>query len=147
MITGEDFWQMKLIQMVTSKKKKPFYFSLLTQKPKFIVLLLVLQYQFLSSCLEQTTRGAVSAKSSTWISCSVILFFAFRHERWKSLTSWDWKQTPASGVLQVCTITTVERRDKINTQNGILWPLKKVSANLSLEIFDFGGKKSFFKRA
>ena len=90
--------------------KKTLFFPLLTRKPKFIVILKGLQYQFLSSCLKQTTRGAVSAKSSSEISCSVVFVFAFRHERLKSLPSWNWKQTPASRVLGACTITAAQRR-------------------------------------
>lgn len=89
-----------------------FFFFLLRKKPKFIVILNGLQYQFLSSCLKQTTREAASAKSSSWISCSVIFVFAFRHERLKSLPSWNWKQTPARRVLGSCTITSAKKRQQ-----------------------------------
>lgn len=93
--------------------KSPFFFFFFSSADKktkvhcYIKWITIPVPKFL---LGTDNKGSCLSKSSSWISCSVIFIFAFRHERLKSLPSWNWKQTPASRVLGACTITAAKTR-------------------------------------
>lgn len=134
-------------------KKAPrafFFFFLLTRKPKFIVILNGLQYQFPSSCLKQTTRGAVSAKSNSWISCSVIFIFCLQAWEIEEFTFLKLEADSCQKSIRVLysNISKEETAEAkwIHKDLGVVWLLRKVSTNLSLDSFDFGGEKKLLQK-